>query len=294
MATYAIGDLHGCYAEFEALLERLDFSPSRDHLWLAGDLVNRGPDSLGCLRRSVALDGAASVVLGNHDLHLLAVARGHGKLKRHDTLTAILDAPDRTEMLEWLRRQPLMVADGGRDPVARGSIQNGYVDRDYVMTHAGLLPQWSIAKASELAAEAEAVLCGDDVDDFLSVMYGNVPARFTSDLAGHDRIRAIINVFTRMRFIADDGTLDFAAKEGLDSAPAGYAPWFTYPRNGDVVGGDEPALLFGHWAALEGHTPGARIDVEALDTGCVWGGTLTAIDLASGERIEVLASAVGR
>ncbi|MGM8932594.1 symmetrical bis(5'-nucleosyl)-tetraphosphatase [Salinicola halophyticus] len=292
MATYAIGDLHGCYAEFEALLARLDFSPSRDHLWLTGDLINRGPDSLGCLRRSVALDGAASVVLGNHDLHLLAVARGHGKLKRHDTLTEILEAPDRTEMLEWLRRQPLMVTDSQHDAFDRASI-----DRNYVMTHAGLLPQWSIAQASELATEAEAVLRGDDVDDFLSVMYGNLPARFTPELTGQDRIRAIINVFTRMRFIAADGTLDFAAKEGLDSAPAGFAPWFTYPRElsseyfrekprESALAEERLTLIFGHWAALEGVTPEARVDVEALDTGCVWGGSLTAFDLGSGERIE--------
>lgn len=276
MATYAIGDLQGCYAEFEALLERLDFSPSRDHLWLAGDLVNRGPDSLGCLRRSVALDGAASVVLGNHDLHLLAVARGHGRLKRNDTLTDILEAPDRSEMLEWLRVQPLLVADRERGPGKNG----------YVMTHAGLLPQWSLAEAAELAAEAEAVLRSDEVDAFLSVMYGNHPARFTPELTGVDRIRAIVNVFTRMRFIADDGTLDFAAKEGLDSAPAGFAPWFTYPRYDELAGGGKLTLLFGHWAALEGHTPGARINAQALDTGCVWGGSLTALDLDSGERIS--------
>lgn len=269
MATYAIGDLQGCYAEFEALLQRLDFSASRDHLWLAGDLVNRGPDSLGCLRKSMALDGAASVVLGNHDLHLLAVARGHGKLKRADTLSDILEAPDRIEMLEWLRRQPLMVIDP---------------ERRYVMTHAGLLPQWSIEQAAALAAEAEAVLAGDDADDFLSVMYGNHPARFTPDLTGTDRIRAIVNVFTRMRFIAGDGTLDFAAKEGLDSAPDDFAPWFTYPRE-DGARGKPSTLIFGHWAALEGHTPGARIRAEALDTGCVWGGSLTALDLDSGERI---------
>lgn len=266
MATYAIGDLQGCYAEFEALLERLDFSPSRDRLWLVGDLVNRGPDSLGCLRRSVALDGAARVVLGNHDLHLLAVARGHGKLKRKDTLSDILEAPDRHAMLEWLRRQPLLVDDA---------------ERGCVMTHAGLPPQWSLAQANELAAEAEAVLRSDDVDAFLNVMYGNRPARFEPDLAGMDRIRAIVNVFTRMRFIAADGTLDFAAKEGLDSAPEGYAPWFTYPR------ADGLTLLFGHWAALEGQTPGARVDAQALDTGCVWGGSLTALDLDSGERISV-------
>lgn len=269
MATYAIGDLQGCYAEFEALLERLDFSASRDHLWLAGDLVNRGPDSLGCLRKSLALDGAASVVLGNHDLHLLAVARGHGKLKRSDTLSDILDAPDCHEMLEWLRRQPLMVTDP---------------DRRCVMTHAGLLPQWSLTQSAALAAEAETVLRGDDVDDFLAVMYGNTPARFSPELSGHDRIRAIVNVFTRMRFIAEDGTLDFAAKEGLDSAPDQFAPWFTYPRHHDRDA--EMTLLFGHWAALEGHTPGARVDAEALDTGCVWGGSLTALDLDSGERIE--------
>jgi len=270
MATYAIGDLQGCYAEFDALLERLDFSASRDHLWLAGDLVNRGPDSLGCLRKSVALEGAASVVLGNHDLHLLAVARGHGKLKRHDTLTDILEAPDRVKMLDWLRCQPLLIADR---------------ERGYVMTHAGLLPQWSLEQAGALAAEAETVLRGDDVDDFLSVMYGNLPARFTPDLTGEDRIRAIVNVFTRMRFIASDGTLDFAAKEGLDSAPAGYAPWFTYPRENDPLG-SKTTLLFGHWAALEGRTPGTQIHAEALDTGCVWGGSLTALDLDSGERIE--------
>ncbi|WP_110685481.1 symmetrical bis(5'-nucleosyl)-tetraphosphatase [Salinicola aestuarinus] len=264
MATYAIGDLQGCYAEFEALLARLDFSPSRDRLWLAGDLVNRGPGSLACLRRCVELDGAASVVLGNHDLHLLAVARGHGKLKRKDTLVPILDAPDRETMLEWLRCQPLLVTDD-----ARGC----------VMSHAGILPQWSLARASELAAEAERVLSGPDVDAFLAVMYGNRPALWDESLTGEDRIRAIVNVFTRMRFIDAQGTLDFDAKEGLDSAPAGFAPWFTYPR------ADSPTLLFGHWAALEGRTPGARVEARALDTGCVWGGSLTALDIDSGESI---------
>ncbi|WP_251977876.1 symmetrical bis(5'-nucleosyl)-tetraphosphatase [Salinicola avicenniae] len=264
MATYAIGDLQGCYAEFQALLERLDFSASRDHLWLAGDLVNRGPDSLGCLRRCVALDGAASVVLGNHDLHLLAVARGHGRLKRHDTLMDILEAADREPMLEWLRQQPLLVADA---------------ERGMVMTHAGLPPQWSLEEARARATEAEAVLRGDAVDDFLAQMYGNVPARWDAALAGIDRLRAIVNVFTRMRFIDAEGTLDFAAKEGLDSAPAGFAPWFTYPR------ADELTLLFGHWAALEGRTPGARVDARALDTGCVWGRELTALNLESGELI---------
>lgn len=269
MATYAIGDLQGCLEEFEALLARLDFSPSRDHLWLAGDLVNRGPDSLGCLRKSLALDGAASVVLGNHDLHLLAVARGHGKLKRHDTLTDILEAPDREAMIEWLRCQPLLVEDRARH---------------CVMTHAGLLPNWTLSQARALAQEAQSALASDAVDDFLSAMYGNVPARWDDALTGTDRLRAIVNVFTRMRFIAADGTLDFAAKEGLDSAPDGFAPWFTYPRLPEPAG-VRPTFVFGHWAALEGHTPDARVDARALDTGCVWGGALTAMDLDSGSLI---------
>lgn len=264
MATYAIGDLQGCFEEFDALLARLDFSPSRDRLWLAGDLVNRGPGSLACLRRCFELSGAAEVVLGNHDLHLLAVARGHGRLKRHDTLSDILEAPDREALLEWLRQQPLMVADTARR---------------CVMTHAGLLPQWSLEEASAFAAEAESVLGGAEVDDFLAVMYGNRPARWDETLEGHDRIRAIVNVFTRMRFIDAEGTLDFEAKEGLDSAPAGFAPWFTYPRP------DAATLVFGHWAALEGRTPDARIDARALDTGCVWGGSLTALNLGSGELV---------
>ncbi|MCE3028251.1 symmetrical bis(5'-nucleosyl)-tetraphosphatase [Salinicola sp. DM10] len=268
MAMYAIGDLQGCYAEFDALLARLDFSPSRDRLWLAGDLVNRGPGSLACLRRVKALEGAVETVLGNHDLHLLAVARGHGKLKRNDTLAEILDAPDREALMAWLRAQPLLLADPARNRV---------------MTHAGLLPQWSLTEARELAAEAEAVLGGDAVDDFLAEMYGNRPARWSPQLAGLDRLRSIVNVFTRMRFIDAEGTLDFSAKEGLDSAPAGFAPWFTYPRQHPRE--EALTLLFGHWAALEGQTPGARVRAEALDTGCVWGGTLTALDLDSGERI---------
>ncbi|MDF9433274.1 symmetrical bis(5'-nucleosyl)-tetraphosphatase [Chromohalobacter israelensis] len=262
MSTYAIGDLQGCHAEFEALLERIAFEPRRDRLWLVGDLVNRGPGSLACLRAVKALGDSARVVLGNHDLHLLAAAWAGAPLKRSDTLAPILEADDRDELLDWLRRQPLLVRDD---------------ELDAVMTHAGLPPHWSVTQAAEHAAEVEQALRGEAVGDFLAAMYGNSPARWTDELEGIDRLRVIVNTFTRMRFIAADGTLDFAAKEGLDSAPEGFAPWFTYARD------DDPRIVFGHWAALQGATPGARVRALALDTGCVWGGALTALDLVSGE-----------
>ncbi|QJQ94784.1 MULTISPECIES: symmetrical bis(5'-nucleosyl)-tetraphosphatase [Halomonadaceae] len=264
MATYAIGDLQGCHAEFMELLERLNFDPLHDCLWLAGDLVNRGPDSLECLRTVKALGDAAKVVLGNHDLHLLAVARGGAGMKRSDTLEAILNAPDREALLDWLQAQPLLVTQD-----------------EWLMTHAGLLPSWSPTQAADLAEEVRRCLIGEGGTAFLEAMYGNSPARWRDDLEGLDRLRAIVNVFTRMRFIDAAGTLDFAAKEGLDSAPPGFAPWFTFTRK------DDPHLLFGHWAALQGQTPGSRVHAEALDTGCVWGGTLTAFNLHSGERVSV-------
>ncbi|MFW6344968.1 MAG: symmetrical bis(5'-nucleosyl)-tetraphosphatase [Halomonas sp.] len=267
MTTYAIGDLQGCHAEFVELLETLDFNPGRDRLWLAGDLVNRGPASLACLREVMALGAAATTVLGNHDLHLLAVARGGARLNRKDTLDDILAAPDREVLLDWLQSRPLLVQERR--------------DQQVVMTHAGLLPQWSVTQAAGLAGELEALLGGEGAGAFLERMYGNVPACWRDDLDGLDRLRAIVNVFTRMRFIDAAGCLDFAAKEGLDSAPAGFAPWFQYPR------GDDPWLLFGHWAALQGETPQRRVRAEALDTGCVWGHRLTALNLESGQRVSV-------
>ncbi len=264
MSTYAIGDLQGCHAEFVALLERLAFDPRRDRLWLAGDLVNRGPGSLACLREVKALGEAAQVVLGNHDLHLLAVARGGARTRRKDTLAAILEAPDREALLDWLQSRPLLVRDG-----------------DTLMSHAGLPPQWGLDQAERLAGELESALGSERSGAFLRDMYGNEPACWRDDLDGIDRLRVIVNTLTRMRFIDARGCLDFAAKEGLDSAPAGFAPWFQYPRD------DDPRLLFGHWAALQGTTPGSRVRAEALDTGCIWGGALTALDLATGERVSV-------
>lgn len=268
MTTYAIGDLQGCHVEFVELLETLSFDPRRDRLWLAGDLVNRGPGSLACLREVEALGDAALTVLGNHDLHLLAVARGGATLNPKDTLDDILGAPDRERLLDWLQARPLLVREtlGGEDTL---------------MTHAGLLPGWSPAQAEELAGEVETLLSGEHAGGFLERMYGNAPDCWRDDLQGIDRQRTIVNVFTRMRFIDAEGRLDFAAKEGLDSAPAGFAPWFRYPR------GDDARLVFGHWAALQGETPGSRVNACALDTGCVWGGSLTALDLERGERISV-------
>ncbi|MFY0991376.1 symmetrical bis(5'-nucleosyl)-tetraphosphatase [Halomonas sp. C05BenzN] len=274
MTTYAIGDLQGCHREFLELLERLDFEPRRDRLWLVGDLVNRGPDSLACLREVMALGEAAVTVLGNHDLHLLAVARGGESEKRGDTLSAILEAPDRERLLDWLQSRPLLVrAAAGPGGAGRGG--------ETVMTHAGLPPRWSVAFAADLAGELESRLRGEHAGAFLERMYGNEPSRWRDDLEGVDRLRMIVNTFTRMRFIDAEGRLDFTAKEGLDSAPAGFAPWFQYPR------ADDPWLLFGHWAALQGRLPGGRVRAEALDTGCVWGGRLTALNLANGERISV-------
>ncbi|MFC3284703.1 symmetrical bis(5'-nucleosyl)-tetraphosphatase [Litchfieldella rifensis] len=262
MTTYVIGDLQGCHTEFLVLLDRLAFDPARDRLWLVGDLVNRGPDSLACLRQVMALGDVAQVVLGNHDLHLLAVARGGAELKRKDTLTAILEAPDREALLDWLQSRPLLVTED-----------------DWVMTHAGLLPQWSLPQAVALAKEVGQRLAGESSGAFFEQMYGNEPACWRDDLDGIARLRFIVNAFTRMRFIDARGRLDFSAKEGLESAPPGFAPWFTYPRC------DDPRILFGHWAALGGRTPASRVRAEALDTGCVWGGSLSALNLATGERV---------
>src|SRR5690554_3050030 len=274
MSVYVIGDLQGCHAEFVALLERIAFDPARDRLWLAGDLVNRGPDSLACLREVRALGDAAVAVLGNHDLHLLAVARGGGRFTRKDTMDDILAAPDGEELLDWLQAQPLLVHET--------QVREGLAEQEeLVMTHAGILPQWSVSEAVALAGEVEANLSSEQSGAFLQQMYGNQPACWHPELEGVDRLRGIVNVLTRMRFINAEGCLDFSAKEGLDSAPAGFAPWFRYPRKDDV------RLLFGHWAALEGHTVGAQVRVEALDTGCVWGGDLTALNLSTGERIGV-------
>ncbi|MFW5825281.1 MAG: symmetrical bis(5'-nucleosyl)-tetraphosphatase [Marinobacter sp.] len=263
MTDYAIGDIQGCYDRLLEVLDKVAFSPSRDRLWVAGDIINRGPSSLETLRYVANLGSSAVVVLGNHDLHLLAVALGGHSIRRKDTLQDILEAPDHDELLHWLLQQNICVQDARRN---------------LVMAHAGLPHIWGVEKGVALARELEAVLRGPDVDGFFEHMYGNQPERWQDDLQGMDRWRMITNYFTRMRFIAEDGTLELTAKETADSSPEGYAPWFTFPRDDDV------RVIFGHWAALEGDTGKDRY--IGLDTGCVWGGKLTVMNLDTGEKIH--------
>ncbi|HEX9684269.1 MAG TPA: symmetrical bis(5'-nucleosyl)-tetraphosphatase [Burkholderiales bacterium] len=255
MATIAIGDVQGCYDQLMRLLERAGFDERRDTLWFVGDLVNRGPQSLETLRFVQGLGARAITLLGNHDLNLLAVAAGVRKPHRGDTNDAILAAPDREELLTWLRHRSMMHAGGG-----------------YAMVHAGLLPQWSIGQALALAGEVEAALRGPEHRELLKRMYGNEPPRWRDDLAGYDRLRIIVNALTRMRLAAADGTLELDHKLGLDTAPAGYYPWYDVP--GRVSRGTP--IVFGHWAALGLLV---REDAVCLDSGCVWGRALSALRL---------------
>ncbi|MDE2594787.1 MAG: symmetrical bis(5'-nucleosyl)-tetraphosphatase [Burkholderiales bacterium] len=262
---YLVGDLQGCCRPLERLLQTLDFSPSRDKLYVLGDLVNRGPDSLGVLKQLRSLGDSAVSLLGNHDLHLLAVAHGVRKPHRSDTLDAILAADDREAWLEWLRQRPLAVWAHG-----------------WLMVHAGVVPQWDAAKTVALAREVEAMLRSQDLGDFLTQMYGNEPSRWSDDLTGVARWRCVVNCLTRVRFCQADGTMDFLTKEGLGATPAGYYPWFEVP--GRLTEG--VPIAFGHWSTLGLIN---RDDLMALDTGCVWGGQLTAVrvDGATREVIQV-------
>ena len=266
MANYLIGDVQGCDEALARLLQHIGFSASRDTLYLLGDLVNRGPDSVGVLRRLTALQGSAHCVLGNHDLHALAVACGLRQSSRLDTLQALLQAPDREPLLTWLRQQDLALHAHG-----------------VLMVHAGVLPQWTVADTLARAAELQAVLRGLDWNDFLAQMYGNEPARWNDGLQGLPRLRVIVNALTRLRFCSADGTMEFDTKEGASGAPAGFMPWFDVPgrRTADGV------VAFGHWSTLGWLD---RPDVLALDSGCVWGGCLTALRLSSDgqhERLQV-------
>ena len=256
MTRYAVGDVQGCFGPLQRLLKRVKFDPAHDQLWSVGDLVNRGPQSLECLRFFYELGDSARVVLGNHDLHLLAVAHGVRPLKRNDTLQPILDAPDCAELLTWLRRQPLLHRDG-----------------EYTMVHAGLAPQWTVARAQQLADEITAVLQGNQLVEFLRGMYGDTPACWSEDLQGIERWRVIVNYLTRLRFCTTAGVLDLKSKAGPGTAPPGFLPWFDVPQRKSA--GD--TLIVGHWAMLMGNTQ--RDDVIALDTGCAWGNRLTLLNL---------------
>lgn len=263
---YLIGDLQGCCDAFERLLALLDFSPSRDRIYLLGDLVNRGPCSLRVLERLAGFGDAATCLLGNHDLHLLAVAHGVRRAHRSDTLDEILASPRRAHWLDWLRHQRLAVQEHG-----------------WLMVHAGVAPQWSARQTLALAGEVEALLRSDDLPGFLQVMYGNEPGRWNPALQGPDRWRFAINVLTRIRFCAADGTLDFQLKESADAAPPHLMPWFDVP--GRATAGTP--IAFGHWSTLGTLE---RDDLLALDTGCVWGGRLTAARVDGGRRERISVS----
>ncbi|MDP3843851.1 MAG: symmetrical bis(5'-nucleosyl)-tetraphosphatase [Oxalobacteraceae bacterium] len=263
MNTYVIGDIQGCQRPLLELIARIDAASPAPTILLAGDLVNRGPDSLAALRTVKDLGERARTVLGNHDLHLLAVSQGIRPAHRSDTLDPILQAPDRDALLDWLRRQPLAI------------LQDGHL-----LVHAGVAPQWSAEQTLALAHEVETALRGPDWVDFLREMYGNAPERWDDALTGTDRLRCIVNILTRIRFCTPDGTMDLATKEGLASALPGTLPWFDVPnrRSADVT------VIFGHWSTL-GLVQ--RPNLIALDTGCVWGGKLTAVCLEDRSVIQV-------
>lgn len=264
MATYAIGDIQGCYDSLRRLLDRCAFDPVPDRLWLVGDLVNRGPKSLETLRLIKSLGDSALTVLGNHDLYLLMVAEGGAKFRgKDDTIQSVLDAPDAAELLDWLRHQPLCHTEG-----------------QFCLVHAGLLPQWTAARARELAREVETVIQGADYHEFIMNLWGSEPAGWSDDLQGWPRLRVIVNAMTRMRFCTPDGVMEFKVKGKLVNAPSGHVPWFDLPNRQSA----DAVLVTGHWSAL-----GLKItpNLLALDSGCLWGGHLTAVRLEDRQVFQV-------
>lgn len=261
--NYLIGDVQGCCEALDRLLDKIGFSPSRDRIYVLGDMVNRGPQSLETLRRLRGFGNSATCLLGNHDLNLLAVAQGVRKPHHGDTIAQILDASDRDAWLEWLRHQRMAVFEHG-----------------WLMVHAGVVPQWDAAQTMQLAAEVEELLRSDVLAEFLPAMYGDQPSRWSESLAGPPRWRFIINVLTRTRFVSADGTLDLITKDSADGAPEGYYPWFDAPQRRTTG----TPIACGHWATLGLIN---RPDLLALDTGCVWGRRLTAARI-DGNRREII------
>jgi bis(5'-nucleosyl)-tetraphosphatase (symmetrical) len=267
--NYLVGDVQGCADALDRLLAAIGFSPSRDRLYLLGDLVNRGPASLATLRRLRDLGDSATCVLGNHDWHLLAVAAGVRPRHRSDTLDEILDAPERDAWLEWLRQRRMAVFEHG-----------------WLMVHAGVVPEWDLKTVLALARELETALRGRPAREFLGAMFGNEPARWSDSLDGDERLRFTLNALTRTRFVAADGSLEFATKDGADAAPPGFRPWFDAPgRRTEGV-----PIAFGHWSAL-GLLE--REGLLCLDTGCVWGGKLSAVRIDGGRRDLIQVDCVG-
>ncbi|HJV75531.1 MAG TPA: symmetrical bis(5'-nucleosyl)-tetraphosphatase [Noviherbaspirillum sp.] len=263
MATFAIGDIQGCVERLDELLQQIYAKCPDPELIFLGDLVNRGPHSLATLRKIRAMGNTAKVVLGNHDLHLLAVAHGIRQLHRTDTLEEILHAPDRDELLDWLRRQPLALFENG-----------------HLFVHAGVLPQWTAQQTLALSQEVETILRGDDWVEFLRNMYGNLPAKWDEALTGSDRLRCIVNALTRIRFCTADGTMDLATSKGTEIELPGFMRWFDVPGRKT----EDVAVIFGHWSTLGLIV---RENLISLDTGCLWGGKLSAICLEDREVLQV-------
>lgn len=263
MTTYAIGDVQGCHGRLEALLEKIDLIDPGARFIFVGDLVNRGPASLSTLRKVRALGDHTRILLGNHDLHLLAVAHGIRKPHRSDTLDDILNAPDCKDLLDWLRRQPLALLESG-----------------HLLVHAGVVPQWTAQQAIDLAHEVETVLRGPDWLVFLKAMYGNTPARWDDALTGADRLRCIVNALTRIRFCTADGTMDFVTSKGTETTLPGHMPWFDVPGRKS----EDTTVVFGHWSTLGLIM---RPNLISLDTGCLWGGKLTAVCLEDRSVVQV-------
>ena len=255
MSTLLIGDVHGCYEELRSLLAQVDFDPAKDTLWLTGDLVARGPDSVEVLRYVQSLGDSVRMVLGNHDLHLLAVYAGISRNKPKDKITPLLDAPDADSLINWLRRQPILQVDN---------------ELKLVMAHAGISPQWDIETAQLCAREVEAVLSSDSYPLFLNAMYGDMPNSWSDGLTGLQRLRFSTNALTRMRYCFPGGELDMICKDAPGEAPSPLKPWFNLPSK---VLDEGYSIAFGHWASLEGK--GTPPQVYAMDTGCCWGGELT-------------------
>ena len=251
MSTYAVGDIQGCFEPLKCLLQSVKFNPQKDKLWAAGDVVNRGPHSLQTLRFLYQIRDSVKLVLGNHDLHLLAVAEGIRRPNTSDTFVEIMQAPDRHQLLDWLRHQPLI-----------------FKQADWLMVHAGIPPNWSIQQSLDRAREVEQILQSDAYRSFLHDMYGNKPSQWSDDLTGTTRARMITNYFTRMRFCTADGTLHFDSKTAK-SPGAKFLPWFEHEKKIKI----KESILFGHWAALEGKV--SQNNIYPLDTGCVWGRQLS-------------------
>lgn len=270
MATYAIGDVQGCYDELISLLDRLQFDQAKDRLWFTGDLVNRGPRSLDVLRLVKSLKDTAVTVLGNHDLHLLALAASNNpRLRKRDTLEQVFTAPDRDDLIDWLRRRPLIHHD----------MQLGFT-----LIHAGLPPSWRLQDALDCAAEVETVLQSEAGSDFLATMYGNKPDHWSMNLRGDERLRFIVNCFTRMRYLHPDGRLDLDQKGPLGSQPDPLVPWYALPQRATQT----ERIIFGHWSTLRMSPEQMRqYRVFPLDTGCLWGGMLTAMALETQRFVQV-------